>query len=136
VIPPFGLFGGKDGAPNRIYVKRKGAEDWEPVSPRYSNLPLRAGDLVRIETAIGGGFGDPFEREPELVVEDVRDGYLTREDAGTTYGVVLDEGLSPDESATASLRERLARERAERGEEERDYPKREPEFRPTAGGQS
>jgi N-methylhydantoinase B/oxoprolinase/acetone carboxylase alpha subunit len=130
VIPPFGLFGGKDGAPNLIYLKRKGTQDWEPVSPRYSNLPLRAGDLVRIETAIGGGFGDPFEREPELVAEDVRDGYLTGEDAGTAYGVVLDEGLSPDQSATASLREQLARERAERDEEEPGYPRREPEFRP------
>jgi N-methylhydantoinase B len=136
VIPPFGLFGGKDGAPNLIYLKRKDAQDWEPVSPRYSNLPLRAGDLVRIETAIGGGFGDPFEREPELVAEDVRDGYLTGEDAGTAYGVVLDDGLSPDAGATASLRERLTRERAERGEEEQDYPKREPEFRPAAKAHS
>ena len=132
VIPPFGLSGGRDGAPNRIYLRRKGSEEWEPVSPRFSNMPLKAGDTVRIDTAIGGGFGDPLEREPELVAEDVRDGYLTRAEAQAAYGVVVSDDLSIDEDATAALRNRLAREREEHGEEPQDYPKREPEFHPFA----
>jgi N-methylhydantoinase B len=134
VIPPFGLFGGKDGAPNLIFLKRNGSQEWEPVSPRYSNLPLQAGDMVRIETAIGGGFGDPLEREPELVAEDVRDGYLSREDAADVYGVVLDDELAPSAEETGALRERLAGEREERGPGTLPHPKREPEFVPAGGG--
>jgi N-methylhydantoinase B len=95
-------------------------------------MPLKAGDTVRIDTAIGGGFGDPLEREPELVAEDVRDGYLTRAEAQAAYGVVVSDDLSIDEDATAALRNRLAREREEHGEEPQDYPKREPEFHPFA----
>jgi N-methylhydantoinase B/oxoprolinase/acetone carboxylase alpha subunit len=126
LIPPFGLFGGRDGAPNLIHLKRSGGDEWEPVNPRLSNLPLRAGDTVRIETGIGGGFGDPLEREVELVAEDVRDGYLSAEDARATYGVVLDGALEIDAAATAELRERL---RAVEPAEPR-YPERIPAFRP------
>jgi N-methylhydantoinase B/oxoprolinase/acetone carboxylase alpha subunit len=128
VIPPFGLFGGQDGAPNLIYARKKGSEQWELVSPRHSNLPLDAGDTVRIETAIGGGFGDPLEREPELVAEDVRDGYLTAEEAQSAYGVVLDDELSPDAERTRAVREALSRGRNERDQAPRPYPAREPEF--------
>lgn len=126
LIPPFGLFGGRDGAPNLIHLKRSGGDEWEPVNPRLSNLPLRAGDTVRIETGIGGGFGDPLEREVELVAEDVRDGYLSADDARATYGVVLDGTLEIDAATTAELRERLrAVEPAEP-----TYPERIPAFRP------
>jgi N-methylhydantoinase B len=124
VIPPFGLFGGSDGAPNLIYLKRKGTSDWEPVSPRMSNLPIKAGDMVRIESAIGGGYGNPLEREPELVREDVRDGYLTPEQARDVYGVVLDGELDVDGEATARLRAELG----ERTERSPRYPERTPQF--------
>jgi N-methylhydantoinase B/oxoprolinase/acetone carboxylase alpha subunit len=128
VIPPFGLFGGEDGAPNLIYVKRVGSAEWQPVSPRQSNLPLGAGDLVRIETAIGGGFGDALEREPEMVAEDVRDGYLSRDEAEQAYGVVLDEDLAVRVEETAAARERLAAERREQDAAAPSYPSRKPEF--------
>jgi N-methylhydantoinase B len=106
-IPPFGLFGGWDGAPNLIYLRRDGSDTWEPVSPRMSNIRLRAGDTVRIDTAIGGGFGNPLERDPGLVAEDVADDCLTREEAEHVYGVILGDGFSVDAEGTAALRARL-----------------------------
>ena len=135
VIPPFGLFGGADGAPNLIYLKRESSNAWEPVNPRLSNLPLRGGDVVRIETGIGGGFGSPLERDPRAVAEDVADGYLIREDAEAAYGVVLDDRLAVDENATAQLRQRREGEVAPTGEPDgQSYPKREPTFEPLPEG--
>jgi N-methylhydantoinase B len=133
LIPPFGLFDGGDGAPNLIFLKRKGSETWESVNPRLSNLPLQAGDVVRIETAIGGGFGDPLEREPRLVADDVFDGYLTTEEAETAYGVVLDDELSVDEEATSRCRRELREHRAQQDPPETAYPVREPSFAPAEG---
>jgi N-methylhydantoinase B len=59
----------------------------------------------------GGGWGDPFAREPERVLIDVRDGYVTVSGAARDYGVVVvgdpdedPEGLAVDEAATARLR--------------------------------
>jgi N-methylhydantoinase B len=135
LIPPFGLYGGGDGAANLIYLMRKGSDAWESVNPRLSNLPLKAGDTVRIETAIGGGFGDPLERDPKLVTADVFDGYLTKEDAEAVYGVILSDDLSADEAATARSRREFRERRAHDGQPEASYPKREPSFTP-AGGQA
>jgi N-methylhydantoinase B len=92
-------------------------------------MPLKAGDMVRIETAIGGGFGNPLERDPKLVAEDVREGYLPREDAEAAYGVVLDDALEVDEAATEALREELTPVGAG-SHPARDYPAREPSFQP------
>lgn len=108
LIPPFGLFGGRDGSPNVMWLRRSGSEDWEPLNARQSNMQLGAGDTLRIETAIGGGFGDPLERSPDAVATDVADGYLTRAEAEEVYGVVLDDRLAVDERATAERREQLA----------------------------
>jgi N-methylhydantoinase B/oxoprolinase/acetone carboxylase alpha subunit len=109
LIPPFGLFGGRDGAPNVMRLRRAGSDEWEPLSSRQSNMPLNEGDVVRIETAIGGGFGDPLERSAEAVAADVADGYITREDAERAYGVVVGDGLVVDAEATAARREELLR---------------------------
>jgi N-methylhydantoinase B len=127
-IPPFGLFGGDDGAPNVMFVKRQGSEAWEPLSSRQSNASLRAGDVVRIETAIGGGFGDPLERDPALVADDVADEYLPGPEAAREiYGVVLRDDLSVDEDATVALREQVRRQR--NGSTPRtSHPERVPTF--------
>jgi len=54
------------------------------------NISLQKNDVLRVVTAGGGGWGDPFERDPELVALDVRKGYVSAEAARTEYGVVLD----------------------------------------------
>ncbi|MEM2115242.1 MAG: hypothetical protein QXS12_07305, partial [Candidatus Caldarchaeum sp.] len=67
---------------------------------------LRAGDLVSIRTAGGGGWGDPKQRDPEKVLEDVKEGYITAEQALKIYGVALKEGRRIDWEQTRKLREK------------------------------
>jgi N-methylhydantoinase B len=113
-VPPWGLFGGADGAP-AAYLINCGTAEERPAAPGFlskgSGIKLGRGDIVCQWTAGGGGFGDPLERSPELVARDVRLGYITRESAERNYGVVLTEGLEPDLAATEeSRRERVAAE--------------------------
>jgi len=53
---------------------------------KYSNVPIKPGDRVRVATPGGGGYGDPRQRDPALVAEDVREGYVSREAARRLYG--------------------------------------------------
>jgi N-methylhydantoinase B len=59
----------------------------------------------------GGGYGDPIERDPERVAADVRKGYVSREEARRTYGVILDEDGAVDETATEKRREEIRDDR-------------------------
>ena len=61
--------------------------------------------MVRVETPAGAGFGDPFERDPARVLDDVHDGKLTTAAARRDYGVVITRGRL-DEKETTRLRER------------------------------
>ncbi len=79
-LPPEGLFGGKPGARARFLV------NGEPGNP-YGLTQLRPGDVVTMDAAGGGGFGDPAERDPEAVRADVRAGKVTPEAARREYGV-------------------------------------------------
>jgi N-methylhydantoinase B len=73
-------------------------------------LSARPGDVFRMVLAGGGGYGDPLEREPERVAEDVREEKLSLAYARREYAVVLDpDTLVVDAEATAALR-RAARE--------------------------
>jgi N-methylhydantoinase B len=92
LYPPWGAAGGRDGSPNYVEVLRDG----EPIGPRFgkvSRLPLRRDDVVRLVTGSGGGYGDPREREPDLVAADVRDGLVTPAEATDFYGPEPREGF-------------------------------------------
>jgi N-methylhydantoinase B len=72
------------------------------------------GAVLRYVNCAGGGWGDPLERDPQLVRRDVRDGYVTIAGAARTYGVVIEgdpdydpEGLAIDVAATERLRAAL-----------------------------
>ena len=83
---PWGVNGGREGTNNYLEYVRDGRVE------RYGRVPrveLKQGDRVRIVTGCGGGYGDPRERERELVEADVLDGYVTAEDARDVYGVDL-----------------------------------------------
>ena len=112
VIPPFGVHGAKNGAGNHFVVIRDG-EFLEPsaVPGKVSGFPLRQEDVVREESAGGGGYGDPLERDPDLVATDVRLGYFTADQADRRYGVVLDADGGVDEPATGRRRQELGDER-------------------------
>jgi N-methylhydantoinase B/oxoprolinase/acetone carboxylase alpha subunit len=70
---PYGLAGGGPAAKGALVLRRDGAET--PIPPKTDNLPLRQGDVVRLETSGGGGFGDPATRAPEAAAQDTRRRY-------------------------------------------------------------
>ena len=103
VIPPYGVRGGGSSAPNRFTVRRDG----EAIAP--SELPgkitafgLRADDVVVEESAGGGGYGDPLERDPAAVSRDVAYGYVSPAAAIADYGVVVRD-CEVDADATAAI---------------------------------
>ena len=86
LFPPWGVAGGRDGSPNYVEVVRAGSRDAQRFG-KASRVPLRRGDLVRLVTGSGGGYGNPRERESLLVLEDLHDGIITGRDAAEVYGV-------------------------------------------------
>ena len=88
VTPAWGLFGGRDAVGPNVVVNQ-GREDERHLLKANAH-PLTPGSTVELRTGGGGGFGDPSERDPERVRDDVRDGYVSLEAAARDYGVVLD----------------------------------------------
>jgi N-methylhydantoinase B len=82
----YGLAGGMAGLPYEASV------DGRPLPGMNDDVPLPAGTRLRLRTTGGGGWGDPFEREPELVLRDVRRGLVSERSAERDYGVVVREG--------------------------------------------
>ena len=97
---PKGRDGGHCGAPGRVSL----ASGKRLRSKGQQSIP--AGDRLRLEMAGGGGFGDPRERDPERVAEDVANGLVSEEIARRIYGVALDATGNVDETATRRLRRR------------------------------
>ena len=114
LIPPFGVAGALGGAANRFTVIRDGETvEPSPVPGKVGDFPLEAGDVVRMETSGGGGYGDPLARAPERVQTDVALGYLDRDQAAERYGVVIDVDGSVESAATQELRDRLRASRVQ-----------------------
>ena len=86
---PPGVQGGGDGAPNVVRVHRGGETMIPEHLSKDQDIPLKAGDRVEVMTPGGGGYGDPFAREPALVARDVSRGYYTPEQARALFGVAL-----------------------------------------------
>jgi N-methylhydantoinase B len=81
---PWGVAGGHEGTVNFFEVIRANGECVQGA--RITSLPLAAGDLVRVVTGNGGGWGDPRQREGDLVRGDVEDGYVSEATAREVYG--------------------------------------------------
>ena len=110
-FPAWGLAGGKAGGTSRV-VLNPGQPDERDIRPFSDDNRWVAGDLVRLHTAGGGGWGDPLEREVHLVEKDVRGGFVTLESARSEYGVVIDPtSLKADGPGTRAFREDLRRTR-------------------------
>jgi N-methylhydantoinase B len=107
VLPPFGVCGGAAGATNRFWIRRDG----RPVQPsplpgKVSAFPVERDDVLLMESSGGGGFGDPLDRDPAMVLADLAEGYVTPAAAAAVYGVVVvDDALDAD--ATAARRAAL-----------------------------
>jgi N-methylhydantoinase B len=103
---PWGLEGGKDAAGNAIGIRRNGQWDMDLPNAKVFNVRLNRGDAYMMQSGGGGGFGDPMERDPSLVADDVREGYVSRAVAHDVYGVVLSSSGEVDEEATRQRRKR------------------------------
>ena len=118
VNPPAGVRGGGSAASvGAIRVCADGSEESLPSAGAPVLLPGEG--IVALQSG-GGGYGDPLEREPELVRRDVLRRWISMERAREVYGVVFEdesvgEGLAIDAAATRRLRERLATRRGEEG---------------------
>ena len=87
----YGLNGGKAGQPFCVTVDALGAAT--DLGGLVDGEPVLAGQIVRVVTTGGGGWGDPLEREPELVQRDVIEGKVSAQAARDDYGVVLDRQM-------------------------------------------
>ncbi len=108
VIPPWGVAGASEGGFNACGVIRDG----KPIAPstlpgKVRSFPLKRDDLVIMRATAGGGVGDPLERDPERVLEDVSLEYVSEQRAFDVYGVVI-KNAGVDLKATETRRSELA----------------------------
>ena len=105
---PWGVNGGGTGARSSKRLRRTdGSEEWLPA--KAEGIKVKAGDLLYFNTWGGGGWGDPYVRDPELVLADVRRS-LVSVDGARRYGVVI-AGDAVDAQATEKLRAELTAQR-------------------------
>jgi len=111
VLPPFGVAGAGPAAPVKVSLRRDGAEIDFATPGKVTGVAIRAGDIVVMQSAGGGGYGDPLAREPDRVRDDVRAGYVSPERARLGYGVLLTSNGEVDIPATQAERARLTKAR-------------------------
>ncbi|MEV0583394.1 hydantoinase B/oxoprolinase family protein [Nonomuraea sp. NPDC050310] len=122
ILSCWGVNGGLAGRPFRVDVNGR------EMDGLVDDYPVKAGEVIRIRTTGGGGWGSPYDRDPRKVAADVRDGKVSIAGALGDYGVVLQDGRV-DEVGTAELRATL---RAGR----RAFFDRGPGYPKLAGGRS
>ena len=111
--PPVGVFGGWDGL---VASCRKNPDtpSEQALPAKVTGIPFRAGEFIEFREPNAAGYGDPLERDPAAVVEDVLDDFTSIELAREAYGVVFadERTLEIDEAATAKLRAELGAKRS------------------------
>ena len=93
-VRPFALLGGREGGNGGTRIQKAGSGEWLTVrelygkisSSKYANVAFQPGDRIRLWTPGGGGYGDPQQRDPALIEEDLREGYVSAESARRDYG--------------------------------------------------
>ncbi|MDQ2700313.1 MAG: hydantoinase B/oxoprolinase family protein [Actinomycetota bacterium] len=122
---PKGVLGGLPG--RSAEAAKLDPDGTETVLPPMGGADLSPGQSIRGIEAGGGGYGDPLERDPQMVVTDLLEGWVSAEAAETIYGVVTsgrsgDGSLTPDLAATADLRTRLRSSRTPTSHVSNDNP--------------
>jgi N-methylhydantoinase B len=108
---PWGFAGGRDAPANR-FVYAPGTDEEANIGMFATGFGIGEGRVLEYRQAGGGGWGDPFARDPEWVLEDVEDGYVSPEGARRDYGVVVEAaggGYRIDRQATERLRAEVKR---------------------------
>jgi N-methylhydantoinase B len=120
ILSCWGLAGGRAGQPFQVVIDPGGPAEREVVALADAE-PVRAGETIRIRTTGGGGWGDPLDRDPALVVRDVLWRKVSPGAARADYGVVLTgsldevgDALGYDAAATSTMRRELVESRGER----------------------
>lgn len=121
----WGMWGGLPSIPHGVTLSR-GDNYVRFLGTVFSGVPLKSGDCFSRPSAGGGGLGDPLERDPEKVREDVEDGYVSVERARKDYGVVL-RCVDPDLAVYEVDYESTARERAAIRAQRRAWLEEDPE---------
>jgi N-methylhydantoinase B len=94
-VSPWEIHGGHPGAKAELFMMRKGSDEWLTITKalntvlpsKVSNVPIAPGDRIKISSPAGGGWGQPDERDPYMVKEDLLDGFITPEQAQPAYGL-------------------------------------------------
>jgi N-methylhydantoinase B len=116
VNPPWGVAGGKCAGKGRV-ILNPGRAGERVLPPIGDGTRVRRGDVIGIETAGGGGYGHPYDREPERVRQDVLGGFVSLDAARREYGVALTDEHGIDGAETELLRrERFPSKLFHRGE--------------------
>jgi N-methylhydantoinase B len=111
---PWGIFGGKEGAVGKFEIYNASAPEKITQMPaKFSGFRTEAGDVAAYFSPSGGGYGNPLERDPSKVLDDVLDDFITVKHANEVYGVVFDAvddgyGWAVNETKTAALRAKMA----------------------------
>jgi len=93
-VKPWAIFGGQPGGNGGTLIKKNGSTEWKTVkelygkvsSSKYANITFEPGDRILLTAPGGGGYGNPAERDPAAVAEDVAEGYVSAEAAKQVYG--------------------------------------------------
>ncbi|MEU9123578.1 hydantoinase B/oxoprolinase family protein [Streptomyces sp. NPDC048506] len=132
ILSCWGVKDGRAGRPFEVVIDPGGPHE-RVMEGLVDDEPVRAGEVIRIRTTGGGGWGDPLDRRTESVVRDVRWGKVSAQGAYEDYGVVVvgdGDDLRADEDATAALRAGLRAQRPQ----VRPFFDRGPGFASLSGG--
>ena len=133
ILACWGVRGGRAGRPFEVTIDAGG-----PAERRVDALadaePVRAGEVIRIRTTGGGGWGDPLDRRTEDVVRDVRWGKVTTDGAREDYGVILSVGAAGEVSVDDEATERERADLRGRRTGEEPFFDRGPGYAQLSGG--
>ena len=114
-LQPWGVKGGRAGQ-GSVWLLNPDTPDEKVLPGKSDSIPVRKGDILRVLSPGGGGWGDPLDRDPASVLLDVRRGLVSKESARDDYGVLFlptddDYELELDEAATQAQRDAIRADR-------------------------
>ena len=101
---PWGFDGGKSGSVGGLSIRNDETGETLKMPSKLPNRHVTSGNTIQLVGPCGGGYGNPLERDPEKVLSDYLDGYLTKSQAKEEYGVVITENNLVDVEQTTALR--------------------------------
>ncbi|MEM0212585.1 MAG: hydantoinase B/oxoprolinase family protein [Saccharolobus sp.] len=104
-FPPWGVNGGYNGPPNYCIIYKKNEKP--KIVRKVASIKLEYGDKISLHSAGGGGWGDPLDRDPVKVLDDIKNEYITVDIARKIYGVVIQDDGKINIEETLKLRKEL-----------------------------